>query len=176
MSHNETIDFSAIKWLVLDVDGVLTDGSILLSADGTESKRFNLLDGHGIRMWKRAQCDVALLSGRESAATQQRADQLSITHVFQGCHFKLPALNGFLQQQAIAPHAVAYVGDDLMDLPCVRHVGFGVAVQNSVDELKAHADYVTSRTGGSGAVREVIEYILKRTDKWDPLMERYLVP
>ena len=175
MSNNERINFSALQWLVLDVDGVLTDGTILLSEDGTESKRFNLQDGHGIRMWKRAQCDIALLSGRASAATQQRADQLSITHVFQDCHFKLPALKDFLHQQDIAPHTVAYVGDDLMDLPCVRYVGFGVAVQNGVDELKAHADYITARTGGGGAVREVIEYILKRTDKWDPLMARYLI-
>ena len=176
MSECTPIDFSVIQWLVLDVDGVLTDGTILLGEDGSEYKRFNLIDGHGIRMWKRAQCDVVLLSGRHSAATLQRAQQLSITHVFQDCHFKLPALKAFLQQQDIAPHTVAYIGDDLMDLPCVRYVGFGVAVQNGAAELKTHADYVTTRCGGDGAVREVIEYILKRTDKWEALMERYLSP
>ena len=175
MKKNGTIDFDAINWLVLDVDGVMTDGTILLRGDGSESKRFNIQDGHGIKLWKRAGGDVTLLSGRASMATQCRAEQLDIKHVFQDCHRKLPVLKEFLDRMQIAPERVAYVGDDLLDLPGVRHAGFGVAVANAVQELKDQADYVTTRRGGDGAVREVVEYILKRAGKWDALMKRYLV-
>ena len=175
MKKNRTIDFAAIDWLVLDVDGVLTDGTILLRGDGSESKRFNIQDGHGIKLWKRAGGDVTLISGRASLATQCRAEQLDIKHVFQDCHQKLPVLKEFLDRLQIDPERVAYVGDDLLDMPGVRHVGFGVAVSNAVQELKDQADYITTRPGGTGAVREVVEYILKRAGKWDALMERYLV-
>jgi 3-deoxy-D-manno-octulosonate 8-phosphate phosphatase (KDO 8-P phosphatase) len=175
MKKNRTIDFAAINWLVLDVDGVLTDGTILLRGDGSESKRFNIQDGHGVKLWMRAGGDVTLLSGRASMATQCRAEQLNIKHVFQDCRQKLPVLKEFLDRLQIDPERVAYVGDDLLDLPGVRHVGFGVAVCNGVQELKDQADYITSSPGGYGAVREVVEYILKRAGKWDALMERYLV-
>ncbi len=175
MTFNRAIEFDAINWLILDVDGVLTDGSIFLGADGVELKRFNLLDGHGIKLWKRAGGDVALISGRASEATLSRAQQLDIVHVFQGFRYKLPVLREFLEKQQIDPTHVAYVGDDLMDLPALRHVGFGVAVANAVDELKGQADYITARQGGAGAVREVIDLILKEAGKWEGLMERYLV-
>ncbi|MCF7973682.1 MAG: HAD hydrolase family protein [Phycisphaerae bacterium] len=175
MKKNKTIDFTAINWLVLDVDGVLTDGTIMLRGDGSESKRFHLLDGHGIKLWMRAGGDVTLLSGRASMATQCRADQLNIKHVFEDCRQKLPVLKEFLDRLQIDPEHVAYVGDDLLDIPGVRYVGFGVAVANAVQELKDQADYITTRSGGEGAVREVVEYILKRGGKWDALMARYLV-
>jgi 3-deoxy-D-manno-octulosonate 8-phosphate phosphatase (KDO 8-P phosphatase) len=175
MKKNKSIDFEAINWLVLDVDGVLTDGTIMLRGDGSESKRFNLHDGHGIKLWMRVGGDVSLLSGRASLATQCRAEQLNIKHVFQDCHQKLPVLKEFLDRMQIDPDRVAYVGDDLLDIPGVRHVGFGVAVANAVQELKDQADYITTARGGDGAVREVVEYILKRAGKWDALMERYLV-
>ena len=163
----------AIELLVLDVDGVLTDGQILLYGDGSEAKRFGLLDGHGIRMWQRAGLKVALLSGRYSAVTARRAEQLDIPHVLQDCHYKLPALEDLLGETGVTPERVAYVGDDLPDIPPMRLVGFAVAVANAVDEVKAHADYITTRSGGSGAVRETIEYILKNSGRWQPLMERY---
>ena len=175
MKKSGNINFEAIDWLVLDVDGVLTDGSILLRGDGSESKRFSLHDGHGIKLWMRAGGDVTLLSGRASMATQCRAEQLNIKHVFQDCHKKLPVLKEFLDRMQIDPECVAYVGDDLLDIPGVRHAGFGVAVANAVQELKDQADYITTCRGGDGAVREVVEYILKRAGKWDALMERYLV-
>ncbi len=164
----------AIELLVLDVDGVLTAGELVIHSSGTESKCFHTLDGHGIRMWQRAGLEVALLSGRYSEPTQRRADQLEIRHVLQDCHFKLPALQNLLDKLGRLPENVAYVGDDLPDLPPIRFVGFGVAVANAVDEVKAHADYVTTRPGGHGAVRETIEYILKNSGRWEPLMERYL--
>jgi 3-deoxy-D-manno-octulosonate 8-phosphate phosphatase (KDO 8-P phosphatase) len=168
------VDLSEIQLLALDVDGVLTDGTLIMNSDGSESKFFNSLDGHGIRMWQRAGMKVALISGRESEPTQRRATQLEIEHVFQDIHFKLPVMEKLLAQIGLEPEKVAYVGDDLPDLPLIRYVGFGVAVANAVDEIKEHADYVTTRQGGKGAVREVIEHILKTTDKWAELMERYL--
>lgn len=164
----------AIELLVLDVDGVLTEGHLIIHNDGTESKCFHTLDGHGIRMWQRAGLDVALISGRYSGPTQRRADELEIRHVIQDCHFKLPALQDLLDKLGLRPEHTAYMGDDLPDVPVIRFVGFGIAVANAVDEVKAHADYVTSRPGGRGAVRETIEYILRNSGRWEPLMERYL--
>ena len=163
-----------IEMLAMDVDGVLTDGTIVVNADGSESKFFNVLDGHGIRMWMRAGLKAALVSGRASEPTRRRAEQFGIEYVLQDCHHKLPALQKLLEQLELSPEQVAYIGDDLPDLPVIRCVGFGVAVANAVDEVKQHADYVTSRPGGDGAVREVVEYILKKTGKWEELMERYL--
>jgi 3-deoxy-D-manno-octulosonate 8-phosphate phosphatase (KDO 8-P phosphatase) len=163
-----------IKLLVLDVDGVLTDSSIIINADGSESKTFSSLDGHGIHMWQRAGLKIAFLSGRESEPTRLRAQQLGVEHCIQDCHNKLPALKELAEKLNLNAQEIAYIGDDLTDLPPIRYAGFGVAVANAVDEIKPYADYVTTRTGGKGAVREVIEYILKNTGKWQPLMEKYL--
>ncbi len=174
MTDESNHKLQAIDLLVLDVDGVLTDGRLVIHSDGAESKGFNSLDGHGIRMWQRAGLKVALLSGRHSGATQRRAEELEISHVLQDCHFKRPALEQLLKDVELRAENVAYVGDDLPDLPVMRFVGFAVAVANAVDEVKAHADYVTTRPGGGGAVREVIEHILKGTGCWPSLMERYL--
>ena len=167
-------NFADIQLLAMDVDGVLTNGTLIINADGSESKFFSALDGHGIRMWQRAGLKVALLSGRASEPTKRRAEQLQIEHVFEDCHNKLPVFEEFLAQLGLAPENVAYIGDDLTDLPVIRYVGFGVAVANAVDEVKRHADYVTARAGGSGAVREVIEHILKNTGRWQELLKRYL--
>ncbi len=167
-------NLSDIKLLALDVDGVLTDGTIIINGDGSESKFFNVQDGHGIRLWLRAGLKIALFSGRASAPTEIRAKQFGIENVFQDCHYKLPVLEKFLKQEGLTPQQAAYVGDDLQDLPAIRYVGFGVAVANAVDEVKKYADFVTTRPGGAGAVREVIEYILKDSGKWQELMKRYL--
>jgi len=167
-------DLANIEMLILDVDGVLTDGTLIIHADGSESKCFNVLDGHGIKMWQRAGHKVAILSARASEPTRRRAEQLQIEYVFEDSHNKLPTLEKFLEQIGLSPDAVAYVGDDLTDLPVIRYVGFAAAVANAVDEVKKYADYVTTRTGGAGAVREVIEYILKSTGKWQELMKRYV--
>ena len=168
------VNFADIKLLVLDVDGVLTDGTITINADGSESKSFNSLDGHGMRMWQRAGLKIALLSGRTSEPTQHRAGQLKIEYVFQDCHDKLPVLKKLLEQLSLEPQQVAFIGDDVPDLPVLRYAGFAAAVANAVDEVKECADYVTNLPGGFGAVREVIEYILKKSGKWQELMERYL--
>jgi 3-deoxy-D-manno-octulosonate 8-phosphate phosphatase (KDO 8-P phosphatase) len=163
-----------IKLLVLDVDGVLTDGAIVIDADGRESRAFNSVDGHGIRMWRRAGLKVAFISGRTAEAVNHRAKDLEIEHVFQGCHDKLPVLEKLLETEHLSPQQVAVVGDDLPDLPMLRFAGFAATVPDAVDEVKKHADYVTTRPGGRGAVREVIEYILKAAGKWQQLMKRYM--
>lgn len=164
-----------IKLLVMDVDGVLTDGSIIINADGSESKQFSVLDGHGIRMWHRAGLHSAIISGRETEATRHRAEQLEIGHLLQGYHEKLPAFEKLLAENGFLAEQVVYIGDDLLDLPIMARAGFAVAVANAVDELKQRAHYVTSRCGGCGAVREVVEHILKAAGKWEQLMQKYLV-
>ena len=172
--YEMNVNFADIEMLAMDVDGVLTDGTLIINGDGTESKSFNSLDGHGIRMWQRAGLKVALISGRASEPTTLRAEQLQIEYVFQDCHHKLPVFEKLLDQLGLTPDKVAYIGDDVTDLPVIRCAGFGVTVANAVDEVKQYADYVTTRPGGSGAVREVIEYILKNSGRWQQLLNRYL--
>ena len=175
MAQTNKTDLKQIKLLAMDVDGVLTDGTITICSDGSESKSFHLLDGHGIKMWQRAGLKTAMISGRQSAVTQKRAEELKIEFLYQPCQQKLLCFEKLLADTGLEAKNIAYIGDDLLDIPIVKRAGFGVAVANGVDELKSYAHYVTSRTGGSGAVREVIEYILKNTGQWDALMERYLI-
>jgi len=173
MANSSKLNLKDIRLLVLDVDGVLTNGTLVINADGSESKLFNTLDGHGIRMWRRAGMKVAFLSGRESEPTNRRAEQLGVDYCIQDSHEKLPSFEKLLAQVNLSANQAAYIGDDLPDLPVVRRAGFGVAVANAVDEVRQYADYVTTRRGGSGAVREVIEYILKDIGVWDELTSRY---
>jgi len=168
-------DLSQIQLIIMDVDGVLTDGGIVIHSDGTESKRFHVIDGHRIKMWHRAEGQTAIISGRQSEATTERARQLGVSHVMQGCLEKLPAFESLLEKAGFRPDQVAYIGDDLMDIPVVRRAGLGVAVANADDELKKYADVMTTRGGGDGAVGEIIEHILRASRKWDGLMERYLL-
>ncbi len=175
MTDIKEIDLEKIKLLAMDVDGVITDGTVIISDDGLEAKKFNLLDGHGIKLWHRAGLQTAFISGRMSKATQVRADQLGINFVYQPCPAKLEGFEKLLSQSSLKPENIAYIGDDVLDIPVAKRVGFSVAVSNAVEELKRTVHYTTSRPGGSGAVREVIEYILKNTGKWQGLMERYFV-
>ena len=167
-------NLNAIKMLVLDVDGVLTDGTIVVDSQGMESKFFSVLDGHGIKMWKRAGLTVAFLSGRESPPTAQQAKELAVDFCLQGCIDKYACLLELIQTSGVPVVQIAYIGDDLPDLPIIRRAGFSAAVANAVDEVKHAVDYVTKRNGGEGAVREVIEYILKKTGRWGELVERYM--
>ena len=163
-----------IQLLVLDVDGVLTDGTLTINPDGRESKSFNALDGHGIRLWQRAGLKVAFLSGRTSEPTKHRAEQLQIDYLLEECYNKLEGLQRIAQQTELSREQIAYVGDDLTDIPAMKYAGFNAAVANAIDEVKQHANYITTCQGGKGAVREVIEYILKNSNRWQPLLERYL--
>ncbi|MHC4271754.1 MAG: KdsC family phosphatase [Planctomycetota bacterium] len=173
MPEKKKDELEQIKLLILDVDGVLTDGTLFINPNGTESKSFNALDGHGIRMWKRAGLKVAFLSGRMSEPTQHRAEQLDIDHCIQDCHHKMQAFQDILEEENLTPQQVCCIGDDLMDVPIMKSSGFSVAVANAVEEVKQHADFITTKGGGKGAVREAIEYILKNTGKWNELVKRY---
>jgi 3-deoxy-D-manno-octulosonate 8-phosphate phosphatase (KDO 8-P phosphatase) len=164
-----------IKLLALDVDGVLTDGSIIINSDGSETKVFNVVDGHRISLWHRAGFESAIISGRFCEPTDIRAKQLNIKHVLQDCKFKLPAFESLLKEADLEPDEAAYIGDDLMDIPVVKRAGFGVAVSTACRELKKSCDYVTNKQPGKGAVGEVVELLLKANGKWSELMERYLV-
>jgi 3-deoxy-D-manno-octulosonate 8-phosphate phosphatase (KDO 8-P phosphatase) len=126
-------------------------------------------------MWHRAGLKTAMISARESAVTKQRAGELEINFVYQPCWRKLDGFEKLLSDSQFEPKNIAYIGDDVLDIPLIKRAGFGIAVANAVDELKSYAHYITSRPGGKGAGREVIEYILKNTGRWTELMERYLV-
>ena len=175
MSQQANTDFSMLKMLIMDVDGVLTDGGIIVNSDGSESRRFSVLDEHRIKMWRRAGLLCAIISGKESRCTSFFAERLGIEYVMQGCKKKVEAFESLLEKSSLSSNEVAYVGDDLVDLPLVRRAGFGAAVTNAVEEVKAEADIVTKRSGGDGAVGEVVEYILKKRGQWDELVERYEV-
>lgn len=175
MTDIKKTDLEQIKLLAMDVDGVLTDGNILIGPEGMELKSFNLLDGHGIKMWHRAGFKTAIISGRESISTTQRAVEMEISFLFQPFPQKIAAFEKLISESRLEPKNIAYIGDDVLDIPLLRRAGFAVAVANAVDEVKSVSHYVTSRNGGNGAVREVIEYILKNTGKWTELMERYKV-
>jgi len=159
-----------IRILLMDVDGVLTDGRIWLLShrDGTASeiKGFSAYDGAGLKMARTAGLRTGIITGRESAALTQRAKECEIEFVYQRCATKLQALEEILRTTGAAAREVAYVADDLPDLPILQRVGFAVAVANAVPEVKRAAHFVTSRSGGKGAVREVIELIIKAQGKW----------
>lgn len=167
-------DFSKIELLVLDVDGVLTDGGIVLSPSGEETKVFNVRDGAGMKYWRRAGRKLAIITGRASPAVVCRAKDLDVDTVRLGAKMKLPAYREVLAELGVSEDRVAVVGDDLPDLPLFRHCAFGVAVADAVEELRQAASYVTKAPGGRGAVREVIELILKRAGLWKGILQRYL--
>jgi len=164
----------AVELVVLDVDGVMTTGEIIYHDDGTESKVFDVKDGHGIKLLMRAGINVAIISARECAAVGARAAGLGIELLYQGRIDKTSALAEILEKTGLGAERAAYVGDEVVDIGVMKAVGFAVAVADAVPEVIAVADYVTARSGGRGAVREVAELILKARGDWDGLMERYL--
>lgn len=164
-----------IKLLIMDVDGVLTDGGIIINHDGTESKRFHVHDGAWIRIWRRLGLKTAIITGRTSQALIHRATDLEIDYVYQGAIHKLEVFKQLLEDSGIPAEQMAYIGDDVMDLPVMNRVGFSVAVSNAFDDVKQMAGHVTTRPGGSGAVGELIMYLLKEMGLFDQAMERYRV-
>ena len=164
---------AGIKAVILDVDGVLTDGSIYVDAEGKETKRFNVRDGAAIKWLRRSNFMVAFLSGRTSAAVEARARQLGVEHVVQGATEKSPAYEALREKLGVSDEEVCYAGDDLHDLPVMRRVGFAVAPADGTGETRAAAHYVTQARGGEGAVRELAEVILKSRGFWETLTARY---
>lgn len=163
-----------IKLLVLDVDGVLTSGQIIFGRDGELMKKFHAQDGLGITLAHKVGLKVAIITGRASQMVELRSMELSIKDVYQGAMNKTQALAELMVKYNLTLDQVAYVGDDLNDLPVLLRVGLPCAVANAAPEVKQHARLVTSKSGGNGAVREVIEYILKAQGKWDGIINAYL--
>ena len=163
-----------IELILSDVDGVLTDGGIVLDNQGIESKRFCIRDGQGIRLWQKAGYRFGLISLRSSQIVKMRAEELGIEIVRQGTGNKLAALEQIREELGLKPEQTCYLGDDLPDLPPVRAVGLGVAVADACEELRRAAHYVTTAAGGSGAVRETVEMILKAQRRWDDVIQTYL--
>lgn len=157
-----------IEVLLSDVDGVMTDGSLLYDSAGNELKSFSVRDGLGIRLWQRAGGRFGVITGRASPMVAHRCEELDIDIMRQGVGDKTPVLQEVAQQCGVTLDQIAYIGDDLPDLPCVRAAGLGVAVADAAEELMSVADYVTSQPGGRGAVRELVEVILKNSDRWNP--------
>lgn len=163
-----------IKMVIFDVDGVLTDGRITYDASGNESKSFSVHDGTGITYLHRAGIKTAIISGRKSMAVEHRAKELNIEDVYQGELVKMGAYEEILKKHKVVDSEICYIGDDLIDLPILRRVGFSVAVFNATSEVKENVSFVTNATGGNGAIREVVEKILKSQGKWDMIMSRYI--
>jgi 3-deoxy-D-manno-octulosonate 8-phosphate phosphatase (KDO 8-P phosphatase) len=162
-----------VTMLILDCDGVLTDGRIMLLPDGDETKVFDVKDGHAIVMAGRAGLRTAIISGRESNAVRLRAKELGVAHLYERAWVKLEPYEKILAAEGITDENVCYVGDDVVDIPLLRRAGLAVAVGDAVFEVKPFCHLVTKKPGGFGAVREVIEFILKSQGKWDEAMERY---
>jgi 3-deoxy-D-manno-octulosonate 8-phosphate phosphatase (KDO 8-P phosphatase) len=164
---------SRIKLLLMDCDGVLTDGRIWI-VDGDDQKAFNTRDGLGLELLHRAGLSSGIISGRESSAVQERAEALGVLFIYQAVENKVASFEHILAKAALGPSEVAYIGDDLNDIPLMRRAELAVAVANATEETKQHAHYVTRATGGDGAVRETIELILKAQNRWDDLVKGYL--
>jgi len=162
-----------VRLLILDVDGVLTDGRIVIDDRGMESKSFDVKDGHGLRLIMRADVHVVFLSGRESEATRHQASELGVMEVYQNIHKKVDVYEQILKDHGVEDRQVGYVGDDVIDLPVLKRVGFSAAVADASEEVKRFVDYVAMREGGRGAVREIIEFILKSQGRWDEVTARY---
>jgi len=164
----------AIRLIAFDVDGILTDGGLYLTDSGEEFKRFNSLDGHGLKMLKASGVELAIITGRTSRCVELRARNLGITRLYQGVEDKWGTMQTLLTALKIAPEAAAYMGDDVVDLPVMRRMGFSVTVPNAPQVVRDHAHYLTQREGGNGAVRETCELIMSAQGTLDAQLAPYL--
>jgi YrbI family 3-deoxy-D-manno-octulosonate 8-phosphate phosphatase len=164
---------AAVRLLILDVDGVMTDGGISLSSRD-ETKRFHVRDGSGIKYLRRSGVDVAIITGRDSKAVARRAQELGVVEIHQRALKKWPVVESILSRRRLTPEQAAYVGDDLVDLPVMLRVGVSFAVADAHEEVRRRADAVTRNPGGHGAVREVAEAILRAQGKWDEIVADYV--
>lgn len=162
-----------IELICLDVDGVLTDGSIHIDDQGYETKRFHVRDGTALNIWQQLGYEVAVITGRRGMALRHRVGELGVRHLFQGSKDKVADFGRLLRELGLKASQAAVVGDDLPDLPLLKLAGYAVAVQDAVAEVRQAADFVTIRPGGCGAVREVIEHLLKAREEWDEALALY---
>lgn len=165
-----------IKLVLFDVDGVLTDGRLILGDDGQEYKAFNSRDGHGIKMLQRSGVTVGIITGRTSRVVEHRVQNLGIKHVFQGCVEKLPVYRQLIDQLGLHPEQTAFVGDDVVDLPIMLQAGLAVAVHNAHPLVRQHAHWITPSPGGGGAARELCELIMYAQGTYGTEMQKYLAP
>lgn len=163
-----------LKLLILDVDGVLTDGKLFFDNDGNEYKSFHAQDGHGIKMLRQTGVEVAVISGRKSQSVALRMKNLGIEHVYQGHENKIAAFNEIIEKLGITPEQAAHVGDDVIDLPVMIRVGLAIAVNDANFAVKQHADWCTILPGGQGAVREVCDFIMQAQGHFDDMLNAYL--
>lgn len=162
-----------IKLVIMDVDGVLTGGQIILDNNAVEYKAFHVRDGHGIKLAMRAGMTVAIITGRESRVVEVRAAELGITEVHQHSWDKLATYDGLLKRLGLADEEAAYIGDDIVDIPVMRRVGLSFAVADAEPYVRDAADMVTTKGGGKGAVREVMDYLLMARGDWDDVTRKY---
>ncbi len=162
-----------IKLLLLDVDGVLTDGRLYYTSRGEEIKVFNVRDGLGIKLAQRAGIRVGVISGRNSEALINRLRELKVDEVHLGYNQKLPVLEDIINRLSLSLEEIAFLGDDYVDLPILRRVGFPMAVLDAPEEIKKNALYITKAKGGHGAVRDAIEFILKLRGQWEEVIRQY---
>ncbi len=162
-----------IKLLLLDVDGVMTDGGIIYDASGLETKRFNVKDGHGIKMLQRHGVEVGIITGRTSIVVDNRARELGITVVYQGALKKIDSYLDVKLKTGLNDSEIAYMGDDVIDVPVLRRVGFSAAPLDALSEVRGVVDYVSPYCGGYGAVRDLCDHILKARGAWGEISERY---
>jgi 3-deoxy-D-manno-octulosonate 8-phosphate phosphatase (KDO 8-P phosphatase) len=165
---------SRIRLLLLDVDGVLTDGAITYTAEGVEIKSFHIQDGLGLRLLQKGGVEAGLITARHSEMVRRRAAELSLAHVYQGVENKLEVYKRLLTEQGLQPEETAYMGDDWLDLPLLTRVGLAVTVADAAPEVKEIVHYITRRGGGRGAVREVCDLILEAQGKRQQLLNHYL--
>jgi 3-deoxy-D-manno-octulosonate 8-phosphate phosphatase (KDO 8-P phosphatase) len=163
-----------IRLVIFDVDGVLTDGSLFIGDDGQEYKAFNSRDGHGMKMLRSTGVEIAIITGRSSEVVRHRVSDLGIRHVYQGQHDKLVAFDELLKTLNLATEEIAYVGDDVVDLPVMRRVGLAIAVQDAHFLVKQHAHWQTPHCGGRGAGRDVCELIMEARGTLDAELNKYL--
>ena len=164
-----------IKLVIFDVDGVLTDGSLYIDDNGRETKAFHSRDGHGMKMLQRTGVQIAIITGRTSPTVTYRMDNLGIQYVYQGQRDKLPAYQKLKNELGYKDEQIAYVGDDVVDLPVMRRVGFAVAVQDAHILVKQHAHWQTPNSGGRGAARDVCELIMEAQNNLDVQLKKYLM-
>ena len=164
-----------IELILSDVDGVLTDGGVLFDNHGVELKQFHIRDGMGIKLWQQAGFRFGILTARTSHIVNVRAAELGVETVLQGFEDKITAGKQLFAQLGLAPEQVCHIGDDLTDLSLVQYVGLGVAVADAAQEMRDAADYVTRLPGGRGAVRELIELLLRNKGRWNDLISDYFL-
>jgi len=162
-----------IDLLILDVDGVLTDGRIIYDSRGVDVKEFDVLDGQGVKYWLRVGHQAAILSGRSSRTIRIRAKDIGVDAVYEDAKDKLPVFEKILKRFGRTADRACCIGDDLPDLPVLARAGFAVATAGASDEVKRIAHYVTQHAGGAGAVRETVELVLKHQGRWDDILARY---